>query len=163
VANDSAQFVAMFSQEPAPIQQWRCRFINERWRQLNALRDGWIEKALNFLILTNAGGAVAVLSFMGASDDVRGMWWPRIALCCFSLGVIFAGIFIAKQFHRLDSLFFGYHVDSERYLSDQIEWDALRTRDDDRSKVSFIDYLCGYVPFGLFIFGCVAGAISLFA
>ena len=37
------------------------------------------DKAVSYLMLTNAGGAVAVLSFMGGSDKVRGMAGPRIA------------------------------------------------------------------------------------
>jgi hypothetical protein len=151
-----------FSQEQPHFQQYRYGLITARWAQLNALRKEWIDKAVSFLVLTNAGGAVAVLSFMGTSDEVRRMCGPRFALGCFAFGIIVAGIFIATQFHRLDSLFFGYHVDSERYLSDQIEWDALRTRDDDRSRTSFMDYFWPYVSFILFIAGCVAGALSLF-
>jgi hypothetical protein len=44
--------------------------------QLNALTKEWTDKAISYLMLTNAGGAVAVLSFMGASDTVRKMFRP---------------------------------------------------------------------------------------
>jgi hypothetical protein len=64
----------------------------------------WTDKAVSFLMLTNSSGAVAVLSFMGASDKVWEMVGPRIALGCFSLGVICPGIFVAKQFHRFEAV-----------------------------------------------------------
>jgi hypothetical protein len=151
-----------FSQEPTEIRQQRFSSVTARWSQLNTLRNEWTEKAVNFLILTNADGAVAVLSFMGASDGVRAMLWPRIALCCFAIGIISTGILIAKQFLRSESMFGHYDVESKQYLFDQIEWDTLNTRDDDRAKASFWDYAWGFIPFGLFVFGCVSGAISLF-
>jgi hypothetical protein len=151
-----------FSKEPPFVQQQQFNFINVRWGQLSTLVKEWTEKAVQFLTFTNAGGAVAVLSFMGASNDVRKMIWPRIALCCFAAGVICTGIFIAKQFHRMEKIFARYRRDSERYLSDQIEWDTLSMVDEDRSDASCWDYFWGYAPFILFVLGCVAGGISLF-
>ena len=151
-----------FSTEPPGVQQYRFNFINARWAQLNALTGVWANKAIQFLTLTNAGGAVAVLSFMGASDDVRAMIWPKIALCSFAGGVVCTGILIAKQFHRVENLYNGYKRDSERYLTDQIEWNTLNTDDENRTAPSFWDYFWGYFPFILFLFGCVAGGISLF-
>jgi len=150
-----------FSQEPDPVRQYRFNLISARWAQLNALTKDWSDKAVNYLMLTNAGGAVAVLSFM-ASDKVREMAGPRIALSCFAAGVIVTGILVAKQLHRFEGIFKGYMTDSTRYLTDQIEWDTLTTRDEDRTQPSFMDYGLGYAAFILFIAGCVAGALSLF-
>jgi hypothetical protein len=98
---------------------------------------------------------------MGASDKVREMVGPKIALGCFALGVICTGILVAKQFHRFEAVFTGYRRDSENYLADQMEWGLLRSNDDSRVKPRLMDYLLGYIPFILFIGGCVAGAISL--
>lgn len=151
-----------FSQEQPPVQQYRFDFISRRWSQLNGLTKEWTDKAISFLMLTSSGGAVAVLSFMGGSDRVRAMIGPRIALGCFSLGVICVGILVAKQFHRSQRMFAGYKTDSERYLTDQMEWDTLTSRDEDRVRPSFMDYAWGYASLVLFIGGCVAGAISLF-
>jgi hypothetical protein len=144
----------------------RCLFLSlvtARWSQINTLRNQWIEKALRFLVLTNAGGAVAVLSFIGNSDEARQMCGPRIALGCFAAGIIIAGIFIAVQFNRFDSMYKGYNSDSAKYFSDKIEWDQLRKDDDDRSRPHSIDYVWPYMSFGLFILGCIAGWLSLFA
>src|SRR6266404_455694 len=152
----------LFSQELAPVRQYRFDFISRRWSQLNALTKEWGDKAVSYLMLTNAGGAVAVLSFMGASDKVREMVGPRISLFCFSLGIICTGILVAKQLHRFEGLYKGYKKDAELYLADRIEWDVLTSNDENRVKTTFVDYFLGYVPFTLFIIGCVAGAVSLF-
>src|SRR6266568_7268127 len=114
-----------FSQEPDHVRQYRFNFISARWAQLNQLTKEWTDKAISFLMLTNAGGAVAVLSFMGASEKVRGMLGTQVALCCLALGVICTGFLVAKQFHRFERLLAHYKKDSERYLTDQMEWDTL--------------------------------------
>jgi hypothetical protein len=150
-----------FSQEPPHVQQSRFNFISARWAQLNGLTKEWGDKAVRYLMLTNAGGAVAVLSFM-ASDKVREMVGPKIALSCFALGVIVTGILVAKQLHRVERIFKDYRKDSTRYLIDQIEWLALTIDDDNRAQPTFWDYFWGYAAFALFIGGCVAGGISLF-
>jgi hypothetical protein len=151
-----------FSQELDHIRQYRFNLISARWAQLNQLTKEWSDKAINYVLLTSAGGAVAVLSFMGGSDKVRQMAGPWFALICFSVGVICVGILVAKQLHRFEAIFKGYMKDSTRYLADQIEWNTLRTDDDARAKPSAWDYAWGYIAFGLFFGGCVAGAISLF-
>jgi len=151
-----------FSQEPPHVQQQRFDYISARWAQLNALTKDWSDKAVKYLTLTNAGGAAAVLSFM-ASDKVREMVGPRIALCSFAAGVIFTGILVAKQLHRFEGMFKGYKRDSEQYLADRIEdWGTVLSRDEDRTQTSFWDYGLGYAAFILFIGGCVAGGLSLF-
>src|SRR5438094_4775277 len=104
-----------YSEEEIYIRQFRWGYINARWSQLNALTKEWGDKAVSYLMLTNAGGAVAVLSVMGASDKVREMVGPRIALFCFSLGVICTGILVAKQLHRFEGLYKGYKKDAELY------------------------------------------------
>jgi hypothetical protein len=129
---------------------------------LNGLTKEWTDKAISYLMITNAGGAVAVLSFMGASDTVRKMIGPRIALGCFALGVVCVGILVAKQFHRAERLLAGYKTDSNKYLTDQMEWDTVTSRDEDRFKPTFWDYSWGYAALILFIGGCLLGAITLF-
>src|SRR5260370_27990565 len=90
------------------------------------------------------------------------MCGPRCALGCFAAGILIARIFIAIQFHRLDSMFKGYGSDSAKYFSDEIEWDKLRKDDDDRSAQHAIDYAWPYISFGLFCLGCIVGGFGLF-
>jgi hypothetical protein len=127
-----------FSQELDHVRQFRFGYINARLSQLNQLTKEWGDKAINYVMLTNAGGAVAVLSFMGGSGKVREMAGPIIALGCFSLGVIVTGILIAKQLHRFEGFYKGYKKDSEQYLADQIEeWNTVVEQDEKRIQASF--------------------------
>ena len=125
-----------FSNEDLCIQQYRFGYISARWLQLNGLTKDWTDKAVSYLMLTNSGGAVAVLSFMGASDKVREMIGPRIALGCFALGVICTGFLVAKQFHRFEKVFVGYRKKAQEYLGNQIEWGVLTSNDNNRVKPS---------------------------
>jgi hypothetical protein len=58
--------------------------------------EQWMQTAARYFVLTNAGGAVAVLSFIGAS----GSSFPKAAivpLTCFVAGLIVAGVVIGGQ------------------------------------------------------------------
>ena len=44
-------------------------YINRRWEQLYGLEKEWGERTLKFLFLTNSGGAIATLSFIGAAKE----------------------------------------------------------------------------------------------
>ena len=144
------------------IRQQRFAFLSRRWAQLNGLVGESTEKAMRFLTVTNAGGAVATLSFMGGSENVRAMIGPRVALCCFAIGIIVTGILIALQLHQIESLFTKYKHDSGEYLGGSMGWDTLCARDEERCAPKIINYVAGYTAFTLFIVGCIAGAISLF-
>src|SRR6266487_3822148 len=75
-----------FSHEEPPSQQYRFDFITRRWSQLNGLTKEWTDKAISFLMLTNSGGAAAVLSFMGAYDKVREMVGAENCIGLFFVG-----------------------------------------------------------------------------
>lgn len=60
--------------------------------------DQWMQIATRYFVLTNAGGAVAVLSFIGTS--LSGGSFPKIAvvsLLCFVAGLIVAGCVVLGQ------------------------------------------------------------------
>ena len=137
--------------------------INRRWGQLYDLEKEWGEKANRYLLLTNAGGAIATLSFLGASSQALNRPSAKVALLFFVVGVVLVGIGTAKQFHHMSGLFKAYKQDVERYFADRITWEHLNYQDRARAKPDFIDYAVPYTSFGCFIGGCVAGAIALFS
>ena len=137
--------------------------INRRWGQLYELEKEWGEKAIRYLLLTNAGGAIATLSFLGASSQALNRPSAKVALLFFVVGVVLVGIGTAKQFHHMSGLFKAYKQDVEHYFADRITWEHLNDQDRARAKLDFIDYAVPYTSFGCFIGGCVAGAIALFS
>ena len=150
------------SQENQELKSHRIEYINRRWSQLCALEKEWAERATKYLLATNSGGAVAVLSFLGASAKARSLTGPAIALVLFLLGVVLVGIFNAYQYHRISNLFYGWKKDSENYFANKISWDLLIEEDEKRTKPSRLAYCLCYGAFLSFIVGCICGAIAIF-
>lgn len=136
--------------------------INQRWRQLYELEKEWSEKAIRYLFFTNSGGAIATLSFIGASEKALKLLGIKIALLLFVVGIFFVGVSTARTYHHMSGLFKTYKQNVYHYFNDKIAWDYLNDEDDKRAKEDFLDYAIPYASFGCFIGGCIAGAVALF-
>jgi len=144
------------------LQKFRHEYINRRWSQLHALEKESAERAIKYLLLTNSGGAVAVLSFMGSSEKARASLCVWFALLLFGIGVILVGIYNAWFYHRVSGLFESWKKDANNFYAGKVNWDFLTEEDDKRSAPSKFGYIIGYSSFIAFIAGCVLGIISLF-
>jgi len=151
-----------FSQLDASVRDNLVRHIDNRWEQLYSLEKDWGEKSLRFLLVTNAGGAIATLSFLGASDEALNLRGTKIALFLFVVGVLFVGISVGKNFHHMSKLFKSYKVDVDKFFKDKISWQSLNDEDSKRAKETFLDYVFPYLSLVCFISGCIAGAFALF-
>jgi hypothetical protein len=124
----------------------------ERERQL----DEWVQLAVRYFVLANAGAAVATLSFIGTT----GAGFPRIAvlaLLCFIGGVVLAGLVI---FGELTNAYRALLSSTEPHLSGveaaiQKSW-LMRSVEKVGRRA---DFLAG--AFGLFMLGCLIGVGSL--
>jgi hypothetical protein len=140
---------------PTPEQH---DYINVRWSQLNTLSKEASDKAMSFLMVTNAGGAVATLSFLGAVKEMRLQWAPQMALFLFILGVILVGVHAAIWVHRIENLYRHWRTDATRFITDQLTWQVLTDDDDERSYSGIWKfYAVGYLSFACFIFGAIIG------
>lgn len=152
-----------FSQLDQIVRDRLISHINQRWRQLYELEKEWGERALKYLFLTNSGGAIATLSFLGAYDKALNLAGTKIALFLFVFGVILAGISTAKTFHHMSRLLKEYKQGVNHFYGDKISWEYLTEEDEKRAKASFWDYAIPYASLACFVGGNVAGAIALFA
>ncbi len=152
----------LFSKQDHDLRQSLNEYINQRWKQLYELEKEWGERALRYLFLTNSGGAIATLSFLGTSSATINLFSAKIALFLFVLGVFLVGVSTAKTFHHMSSIFKAWKADADNYYSDKITWDYLHAQDKTRSGVGFLDYAIPYASFGCFIFGSISGAVCLF-
>ena len=151
-----------FTQMTQATQQNAIDAVNRRWGQLHKLEEDWGERVYKYLLLTNSGGAVALLSFLGTGKAPE-IVWAKIALASFIFGLIVVGMALARIYHRMEWLYKNYRNDSARFFIDEIERDELNRLDDGRSrKQSIWAYLLPYTCFSSFIFGCVTGAYALF-
>lgn len=150
-----------FSETEISVRNQRIDYINQRWSQLYELEKESGDKALKYLLLTNSGGAIATLSFLGASKFAIEMLGVKAALFLFMLGIFLVGISAAKQYHHMSKLFKSWKWDTNRYFRDEIDYDTMNKNDDDIAVEDSWDLAIPYSSFACFIFGCVAGSASL--
>ena len=154
--------MTLYSQLDQTTKEVLNAHINRRWGQLYELEKEWGERALKYLFLTNAGGAIATLSFLGAARELTGVG-TKVALFLFVLGLVLAGVSTAKTFHHMSGLLKKYKQGAEDFYADKITWVALAEADKKRAVASWLDYTIPYLSFFCFIAGSGAGAYALFA
>lgn len=151
-----------YSEMTAVHQQQVIDAVNRRWGQLHGLEKEWGERVYKYLLLSNSGGAVAMLSFLGTGKAAH-LVASQLALVFFVLGVIVTGCGLARIYHRMDRLFSKYKSDARRFFSDEIDFGEVTRRDEARSdKEPIMAYLLPYLAFFLFIGGCVVAGYGLF-
>lgn len=151
--------------DPQPDQAQYDRWIeriNQRWGQLYQLEKEWGERCLSYLMVTNAGGAIATLSFLGASDRALGMGGVKFALGLFVLGIVLVGVCIARAYHHMSGLFHAWKRDTDHFFQGRITRQHLHDSDNARAQDSIWDFVLGYVAFGCFILGSLICGFSLF-
>lgn len=151
-----------FSQISGPGKQQVIDQVNRRWGQLYELEKEWGERVYKYLLLTNSGGAVAMLSFLGTGKASH-VLAAQLALVAFVLGVVITGCGLARIYHRMAGLLSKYKRDVRKFFADQIDYAEVLKGDEDRSeKESIMAYILPYAAFLLFIVGCAVAAYGLF-
>ncbi|SFC36372.1 hypothetical protein SAMN05216344_11534 [Polaromonas sp. OV174] len=136
--------------------------INTRWGQLHALEKEWGDKVYKYILLTNSGGVIATLGFLGTASKALDLNSARWALLAFITGVLLTGVAVAHRYHRSAGLFWGYRDDVNRYLADKLPWEAVAKQDDARSiKRGGWGLILPYACLGAFWIGCFIGGAAL--
>ena len=152
------------SQTEEPVRSSRLKYVETRWNQLLRLVEDSELRALQYLFLTNAGGAVATLSFLGGSQLVRKLLMPKISLGFFVFGIFTVGVLTALSTHRMTGLFREWKSSAEKYTSDGISWGTLLANDNERvEKGRWLVVAIGYIAFACFIAGSSIGLCALFS
>ena len=139
----------------------RLKYIEGRWGQLNSLSKDAADRAIKHLTLINAGGAVAMLSFLGTSTAARTLLLPRVALGCFVTGIVLVGILDLLILHHVERIFLNWRQTTPKYYEDKIDWEDMTAADDKLSYTVWREYLVGYIAFFCFIAGAIIGVFSL--
>lgn len=136
--------------------------INSRWSQLYEVSKESGESAIKYLFTTNAGGAVAVLAYLGSvSGNGGAAISAKIALVLFFLGLLFVGFYKVYMVHDHEGLFDHYKGLVDDYYDNKIGWDALIKSDETKVGKSKAPYILGYISFAAFILGCISGAVGI--
>jgi hypothetical protein len=123
--------------------------------------DAWVQTAIRFFVLTNAGAAVATLSFLATwatPGFSRGT--SVVALACFVAGMIVAGICIMAQLTGAYRAFLSDHLSDPDAISIAVgrSW-ATRYFDNLEPRTAPLMVLA----FALFVLGCMVGMAGLIA
>lgn len=152
------------SETEEPIRSGRRQYIDRRWDQLLGLVQEAELRILKFLTLSNAGGAAATLSFLGASEAARKLLLPKFSLGLFVLGVVLVGVLNAIGTHKLRFLFTSWKSDANKYMSNEITWGTLFNEDNSRvERGRCLIVVIAYLSFFCFIAGAVVGLWALFS
>lgn len=151
-----------YSETEINQRKQREEFINQRWSELHALEKECGNRALRYLLLTNSGGAIAILGFLGTSKIAIEMMGVKIALVLFVLGILLIGASMGKQYHHVSRLFTAWKKNVHTYFQDEMEYQSLLDKDDKIAVEDIWDFAIPYSSLACFICGCIAGAISLF-
>lgn len=152
------------SQTSEPARSGRLKYVDTRWDQLLRLVEESELRALKYLTLTNAGGAVATLSFLGASEAVRKLLLPKISLGFFVFGLFAVGVLTALSAHKMGFLFREWKTTANKYTSDEITWGTLLADDSARvEKGRCLLITVAYIAFACFIAGSFVGLWALFS
>ena len=138
------------------------KYISDRSNQIIQAIDYWADLGVKYLLYLNAGGAIVILAFMGASSSVRGMVGPKLALLFFVFGLITVGIIVTAGFYRMAYFLKSLKEDSDKYLSNEIDWEDLLENDSKHLRPNKWGCLFGWVSFMFFDLGVILGLISLF-
>lgn len=134
--------------------------VNSRWKQLNDLVLSIVTDGIKYLFYVNAGGCVAIITFIGTSDSVRQLDWPWYVLCLFFIGVVFVGLLNFSRYHVIDSLLSNWQKDVGVFYEGDLDFDEMTHRDDIRVEKSRWILLFAYAAFACFIAGGIVGFIN---
>ena len=139
------------------------KYISDRSSKIVQAIDYWADLGTKYLIYLNAGGAIVILAFMGASSSVCGMVVPKLALLSFVFGLVTVGIIVAVGFYRMAHFLKSLKEDNDKYLSNEIDWEDLVENDSKSLSPNKLACLFGWGAFMFFDLGVILGLISLFS
>ncbi|HEG43212.1 MAG TPA: hypothetical protein ENH94_04090 [Phycisphaerales bacterium] len=145
---------------PKGQQEDHEQYISDRGEQLYGLQLRHADNMLRHLFLVNAGGAIAILSYLGTDSDKMDVICAKLSLLFFTLGIVFVGVVRAILLHRSFDYFELWQSDTEKYFKQEISWQNLVETDDSRTKGNCWEFRFGYISAGCFIIGCICGALG---
>ena len=120
--------------------------------------DTWVQIATRYFVLSNAGGAVAVLSFLGTrGGSGRFGCFAVASLACFVLGVIATGILIMTKVTGAYRAYLTMHIKDPGAVEASMKSWTTRFYDQIELHVGRVFA----VAFGLFVLGSVIGLVGL--
>jgi hypothetical protein len=150
-----------FSETTPELRVKRLVYIDRRWEQLAGLDKENGQAAINYLLLTNSGSAIAVLSFMGAMKTTTPIPAAPAMLTAFLIGVVLVGALRAILFYHVARRYARWRDGVQKLFADEWTWEELIAHDDAMGWSFWPADFCGWASFACFIYGLWLGLASL--
>ncbi len=151
------------SDVPKETLDARNKHIEERWEQLYYVSTQASNEVLKYLFYVSAGGAGAVLGFMGSSETARNLVGAKIALICYGIGLVFVGVVRVIIVHRTKFFFGKWTEDVAKYYAVKVGYNEIVDFDTKRTKSDVWEFIFGYVSAIACLLGLVFGGFALFS
>lgn len=135
--------------------------IQLTWDRLDFEADRARSELVRFLLVTNAGGAIAAIGFMGASDQVRTMISPKLALGCYLLGLIFTGLMHWHVFYTSYNNHGKFHENTNKHYRGEMSPEELAKLTQDPVKEQRLPNAFSIAAFSMFVLGSGFGLYGL--
>lgn len=149
-----------YSDTDPAIRNANIEYLKGRWEQLYGLERESTKEGIKYLFLVNSGASVAVLAFFGSVPVVRDLYWPKVMLFLFVIGVILVGVLNLAISIRMTSIFSNWRSLVEKYYTDAIGWKEALENDLNKSKPSKLIGSIAVASFSCFIAGTIVGMFN---
>lgn len=154
----------MSDQEDSKILEDQKAWIVERAKHLQTITGTATESGLQFLFITNTGGAASVLAYLGAiAAKNEDLLIFKTSLAFFFIGIILVGVFRAFVAEMYGKIFWEFNSLTKKYLLEEMEWvQYVKEAEEQALKhKNHIARILVYFSFLCFIFGSTLGVIGL--
>jgi hypothetical protein len=152
--------------EPGPHPKVSDAVAQQVYREQSRLLDAFEKSAsrgINFLLIWNGGGAITLLSYLGAVPEVRGDLRALTSLAIFLFGLICVGLSVAVEFFATSKHYEAFNDAAQEYYRQRIGWDELWTSGDPPKWLRVTGFAFGYLSLLLAIVGSGAGVWAVMA
>lgn len=150
-----------YSDHPPALKEKRAEYIDDRWRELSEMQREAGRSAITYLMVCNSGGAVAVLSFMGAMKTTTPFQTAPAMLLFFVLGIIIVGFGRALAFYRVTARYKRWREAVHHFYRDEWTFEKAVEHDVAMGTGYPLGDAMGWAAFACFLIGVVLGISSL--
>jgi amino acid transporter len=148
-----------FTDMPDSLQVGSNQDIGRRFNGIIGIWNYWIEHCVKYISFTNAGGIIAVLTFMN-SKNIRAVSWSGLALSLFVIGLILVGILIARMFGFMKKNHDNIKTYTREFYKGEITWGEFITKADKLTETKMAAVWLGWASACCFFVGLIIGIIS---
>ena len=148
-----------FTDTPKPFRRAVREHVGMRLDEIVRVWNYWTEHCVKYISFTNAGGIIAVLTFMN-SRNITFVSLAGLALSLFGTGLILVGITIAYMFHRIKNNYDDMKMCADKFFTGNINWGEFIEKTDKATKFNKPALILGWLSAISFFAGLIIGIIS---